>query len=634
MNKSQVRILIVDDDQTFGATLMELFQRGGMISELALSADQAISMTEHFEYHVLIIDCMMPKMNGVDLAQSLMARLDPKPQLFLMSGVFKDKSFAKEALVKTGASHFLHKPFHLEKLQALVEAAMQPQLDSELDVIPQLLTLEDPSSNDVVEGFAKQNTLHGFHLPLIYALFSRSGLTGELNLVSTEQEIAQITLIDGKIVDVRSQSKATQIGELLIEFGFAMPEDVEEALKDSSTPDPLGKRLVNAGALSPHAIGLIREEQLATRLSAMIQNTSIEVHWLKKPLDMKDTFHALPLTRLQNIMADWIFSKIPAEFLRSFYIQYSDYSIHWRGGNDYRIEGAKVNLMYLPHLIKRIEQNPTVQQLLVEAGESDLACLQAIHALVLERRVYFKLKKQTGDDFAAKLVRYKKLLQSFAEKDFFQILGISQNAKPSEISRAYLELAKVFHPDKVPRDAPEELKMLCHNIFSHVTQAHLTVSDENNRKAYLVEMSRKEAGRIMELEPLYQQAIDALKLKKYPVAAKMFDDLIAKKLDFPDLLSYSIWARIKSGQRVNESDFSRVPPELRHSAVFLMAKGLHVKQKQNWQQALELLQSARYLDHSLPHLMNEISKVLEEINKAKAESTFFGRIMGKGKKSA
>ncbi|MFW1485173.1 DnaJ domain-containing protein, partial [Vibrio parahaemolyticus] len=119
--------------------------------------------------------------------------------------------------------------------------------------------------------------------------------------------------------------------------------------------------------------------------------------------------------------------------------------------------------------------------------------------LVLERRVYFKLKKQTGDDFAAKLVRYKKLLQSFAEKDFFQILGISQNAKPSEISRAYLELAKVFHPDKVPRDAPEELKMLCHNIFSHVTQAHLTVSDENNRKAYLVEMSRKEAGRIMEL---------------------------------------------------------------------------------------------------------------------------------------
>lgn len=635
--------MVVEDDTSFGQSVTEAIKRAGYDCVFAPNPEQALKVTEHQEFQILIIDCMLPRMNGVDIAQRIMHRADPKPTLILITGIFKDKTFMKEALNKTKAIALLYKPIDLEKLLEFIESQIKENyLDPELEPLPNLLTKHDCSSADITQAFEKQALFPAYHLPLVFSLFAREGMTGELDIISSDRELSKITLLEGKIVDVRSSAASTQMGELLVEFGFVMPEDVEEALEQTNPTLPLGMRLVAAGALSPHAVGLIREEQLAIRLSQLIQNNSIEVTWHKRPIVMKDTYHALPPARLKLLMSEWILSKIPAEFLRSFYLPFAERVIGWRGKGAVKIEGAKGNMPFFQETLERITtQNVTLQDLMVEAGaENDLAFLQAIHTLVLERKVYFGEQRRSADDFQARIKRYTTLLQSFAKKDYFQILGISQKARSSEVHRSYTELAKQFHPDKITPDSPAELKDLCHKIFSQITNAHGILSDDAKRQVYVADLSRKEANRMFALEPMFEKGVDLIKAKKYAQAAKIFDDLIAQKALMTDLKAYSYWARLKSGAKLSDKDFFEIPPEDRHTGVYLLARGLYHKSLRNYQRALECFQQAKLIDKKLSEAQREIVELIDEAgSKVAKNSSFFSRLLGggggkKGRRSA
>lgn len=637
MNKSDIRILIVEDDLAVGQSLTEFLKRSGYETVLCLHADQALTLTEHQDFQALIIDCMLPRMNGVDLAQAILAKADPKPPLFLMTGVFKDKTFMREAIAKTGALEFFYKPFPPEKLFEAVDKELKKlYIDPDLDPLSTLLTHADCSSSQIVEALQAQSSFHAYHLPLIFALFTRQGMTGELSITNSERETSTVTYLEGKIVDVRSPATTTQMGQLLVEFGFAMLDDVEEALAHTSPKLPLGIRLVQAGALSPHAVGLIREEQLAIRLSQMIQNTSIEVSWAKKDIEMKDTFHSLPPSRLKQLMSEWILSKLPVEWLRSLYLPLSERTLNWRGKAAMKLEGAKANMPLLPIIIERVTSQPILQDLLNEVGEAELPCLQAVHALVLERKVYFGEKRRSVDEYSAKVTRYERLLKSYKAKDFFQILGVSRKARLSEVHRAYTDLAKRFHPDTISPDAPSELKKVCADIFALITNAHDTLSEEMKRNAYLDDLDRKEANRVFELEPIYEAALASLQAQKYSKAEKKFDELLAVKAPMPDLKAYAYWAKLKAGtQKITERDFFEIPPENRHSPIYLFAKGLYFKANGQYQKALECFQNARFLDPKLTEAQREIAELLDEAGtKVTGMNTILSKLLGKTKKSA
>lgn len=67
------------------------------------------------------------------------------------------------------------------------------------------------------------------------------------------------------------------------------------------------------------------------------------------------------------------------------------------------------------------------------------------------------------------------------KKDYYSILGLSENATQSEIKAAYRKLALKFHPDKNPGDPFFE------RMFREVKEAYEILSDENKRKEYDVE---------------------------------------------------------------------------------------------------------------------------------------------------
>ncbi|MBI2421033.1 MAG: DnaJ domain-containing protein [Candidatus Levybacteria bacterium] len=65
-----------------------------------------------------------------------------------------------------------------------------------------------------------------------------------------------------------------------------------------------------------------------------------------------------------------------------------------------------------------------------------------------------------------------------ADKDYYQILGVSKNASDAEIKKAYRKLALQYHPDRNKGDKTSEEK------FKEVTKAYEVLSDPQKKQAY------------------------------------------------------------------------------------------------------------------------------------------------------
>ncbi|XP_074619530.1 dnaJ homolog subfamily A member 3, mitochondrial-like isoform X2 [Acropora palmata] len=66
---------------------------------------------------------------------------------------------------------------------------------------------------------------------------------------------------------------------------------------------------------------------------------------------------------------------------------------------------------------------------------------------------------------------------SVKRKDYYKTLGISRNADPKEIKKAYFNLAKQYHPDTNKSTGAAEK-------FQEISEAYEVLSDDNKRKAY------------------------------------------------------------------------------------------------------------------------------------------------------
>lgn len=146
------KILIVDDDAEFRATLKEILTEAGYRTESAASAKQAIAKSEAEEFDIILLDFMMPKMNGLD---ALIALQKVRPQTkVIMITAFATVENAVDA-IKKGASDYISKPFKIEAIlttiRRVLEEAKFEMCVKKLDFDRTLSSLANPIRRNIIK---------------------------------------------------------------------------------------------------------------------------------------------------------------------------------------------------------------------------------------------------------------------------------------------------------------------------------------------------------------------------------------------------------------------------------------------------------------------------------------------------
>jgi DNA-binding NtrC family response regulator len=118
--KMAEKVLLVDDEKDFLEVMAERMAARGIEVSTASSAAEAIRLAEKESFDAIIVDLMMPEMDGIE-ALKLLKKKKPETQVILLTGhATLEKGI--EAM-KLGAVDFLEKPADMNQLTKKIKKA-------------------------------------------------------------------------------------------------------------------------------------------------------------------------------------------------------------------------------------------------------------------------------------------------------------------------------------------------------------------------------------------------------------------------------------------------------------------------------------------------------------------------------
>lgn len=575
MNRKRIHILIVDDDPTQGKALLEAFKRTGYQATWVGTSVQALTQVQRQDFQGLFVDCMLPKMNGVDLVEEIQ-QLSIRPQkVFLFSGIFKDKNFQKEATERTRCEAFFTKPLDLDEVLTRVDDAFRAELEQSAEPFAALYSETPPTDAELIRFMNDQSSMHAFHLPMLIKHMLKSHLQGELTLVNSQGDVSSLSFHDGALFGVHTPDKESYFGSLAVGLGWVSYDDVLSALR-SNEKKRIGQKLIDSFSLSPHAIHMIMEEQLALRLSQCVRDEIVTIQWTSHGSPPPD--FALNPNRYTGLLEDWLRSKIEPSFIKGTFQ-------NWLNS---RIEGV-----YHP----TIRHATSVADFFSNSDFEEDRDLPFAFAQLLRRQAFIGAAADGAErDFSYLEARLDQMLASFKTQNHFQIMGVGEKSKMLELNRSFDDFKSHFDPMLLPEECPAAVRVKCTQVFAHVEKVYKTLSDDVERSRYLTSLQNQRAQTLLENEPIFRAAIVELHGGQAKAAARKFQSLLDQKMEFRDLRAYRIWAGLKIDRSYRDLSLDQIPPEERHSVAYHMAKGLHLRIKGNLQKAMECFRTAHVLD--------------------------------------
>ncbi|MET3293271.1 response regulator transcription factor [Brevibacillus fluminis] len=117
-----MRILAVEDDRHLLAAVSSVLQEEGYQVDRAERGDEGFYLAERGIYDLLVLDIMLPGMDGLTIVKKLRSKGVSTPVLFLTA---KDSVDARVQGLDAGADDYLVKPFAVEELLARTRALLR-----------------------------------------------------------------------------------------------------------------------------------------------------------------------------------------------------------------------------------------------------------------------------------------------------------------------------------------------------------------------------------------------------------------------------------------------------------------------------------------------------------------------------
>ena len=116
------KILLVEDDPNLGTILQDYLQVKGYEPELHRDGQQGLAAFQRQTYDLCLLDVMLPKLDGFELAREIRQLNARVPIIFLTAKAMKEDTIAG---LKLGADDYLTKPFSMEELLLRIQAVLR-----------------------------------------------------------------------------------------------------------------------------------------------------------------------------------------------------------------------------------------------------------------------------------------------------------------------------------------------------------------------------------------------------------------------------------------------------------------------------------------------------------------------------
>jgi len=169
----QVRILLVEDDPVIGAEIKSLLTQEGYTVDHVKDGLAALEAQAYGEHKLIILDIMLPKMDGWAVCERLRQKKVATPILMLTA---RDSVDDRVRGLEGGADDYLSKPFDARELLARVKALIRRDKVHRTGKI-QIADLEIDSHSKVVKRGGKDIHLTPREYTLLEALARNEGRT-------------------------------------------------------------------------------------------------------------------------------------------------------------------------------------------------------------------------------------------------------------------------------------------------------------------------------------------------------------------------------------------------------------------------------------------------------------------------
>lgn len=625
MSKAKANVLLIGNELSLGESIKNTLVTDGYQVFHILHPDEAQEILNAQRIDIMLVDCMLPKLSGVDFVEQLRKTFPIlKFKIILMSGIYTDKNFIQEATKRTQAVSFIKKEVPFDHGQIL-DAIHKIPISSPGEEAPLRKTLYQIFDKEKVTMREKRKIIesldevNGFDLPFIYSLLVETKSSGYLNIYEKSSAVSGISFASGHIIGVDVEDKTTYLGTLLIQSGYATPNDVQNAINEKSTLR-LGQKLIKGNLLSPHAFDLALSEQMNIRLSRTIADQMVKVNFSSSEVEVS-TPH-IDADQLLGFLHDWIVSKLSANWLKSLYMMWASHVIVKT--TFFRVDHPALQMSMIKQLdglILEINKGTNINKLLSEKRYNESALYKALHFLLTKGLIVFS----NAASFATpseQMAAVRKVAADFKGKSPLEILNLLNISRQGQSSKDSLirDFVQVIGPE--PSSQNKELYQEWKAVHKLYEEAVLRMGDANLMEQMTVANQSREAEQKLKATQIVEEVKQLLLMNMFTKAYEKLNEALKLSGQVPQVYIFLAWAKLGQ-QEPNkkianlkdiEFDLMQVPAEERYDVFFPYVTGLYQKARGDFNSAGKSFNKAIAIDSSFIPARRE-SSVLASANK-------------------
>ncbi len=120
----QIKILVIDDDDSGRDALTMLLQSAGYEVTSAATGESALDLIDHEQYQVIVSDLFLPDKSGLDILQNV-RKISPDTEVIVVTGHASAQTAVRA--MKEGAFDYITKPIDFDELKIVVSKALEKQ---------------------------------------------------------------------------------------------------------------------------------------------------------------------------------------------------------------------------------------------------------------------------------------------------------------------------------------------------------------------------------------------------------------------------------------------------------------------------------------------------------------------------